>query len=307
MAEEKLFRAGFVTLVGRPNVGKSSLLNRALGDKVTVVSPTPQTTRKPLRGILTTEDFQIVFVDTPGLHEPKHALGEYMVDKVRHSLEEVDAVCLVLDASRLGGGSEEELLKGLLREVSVPLVVGLNKIDLLQKDIKEVRAKLEPWLELSQSPLFPLSAKTGEGVEELVRALGQTLPAGSPLYPEEMFTDQTERFMAEECIREKIFLLARDEVPHSTAVMVDDFQHPEEYPHRNNVHIRATVYVERPGQKAIIIGEKGSFIKEVGTHARKDLQKLLGYPVYLELWVKVRKNWRKSPVELRRFGYPKER
>ena len=304
---EKGFRAGFVTLLGRPNVGKSSLLNKALGDKVTVVSPTPQTTRKPVRGILTTGNAQIVFVDTPGLHQPKHALGEYMMEKVRRSLEDVDCICLVLDATRLEGGPEEELLRGVLAEVSVPLVVVLNKIDLLEEDLSEVLRKLEPWRKLSCGEIIPVSAKEGSRVEELVEALTSHLPEGPPLYPEDMFTDQTERFMTEECIREKIFLLARDEVPHSTAVMVEEFQHPEEYPHRDNVYVRATVYVERPGQKAILIGDKGGFIRDVGIQARKELEKLLGYPVYLELWVKVRKNWRKSSVELRRFGYDKDR
>ncbi|HOO62887.1 MAG TPA: GTPase Era [Synergistaceae bacterium] len=304
---EKKFRAGFVTLLGRPNVGKSSLLNKALGDKVTMVSPTPQTTRKPVRGILTTQDAQIVFVDTPGLHQPKHALGEYMMDKVRRSLEDVDCICLVLDAVRLEGGAEEDLLWEVLEGITVPLVVALNKIDLLEEDLSEVLKKLERWQQLSSREIIPVSAKEGRRVEELLQAVISHLPEGPPLYPEDMFTDQTERFMAEECIREKIFVLARDEVPHSTAVMVEEFQHPEEYPHRENVYIRATVYVERPGQKAILIGDKGGFIKDVGVQARKELEKLLGYPVYLELWVKVRKNWRKSPVELRRFGYDKDR
>ncbi len=304
---EKTFRSGFVTLVGRPNVGKSSLLNKALGDKVTMVSPTPQTTRKPVRGILTTRDAQIVFVDTPGLHQPKHALGEYMMEKVRSSLDDVDCICLVLDATRLEGGAEEELIRKVLEGVTVPLVVALNKIDLLEESLPEVLRKLQHWQEISSREIFPVSAKEGTDVEALLEALISYLPEGPPLYPEDMFTDQTERFMTEECIREKIFLLARDEVPHSTAVMVEEFQHPEEYPHRDNVYIRATVYVERPGQKAIIIGDKGGFIRDVGIQARKELEKLLGYPVYLELWVKVRKNWRKSPVELRRFGYDKER
>lgn len=297
------FRAGFVALLGRPNVGKSSLVNRIMDDKLCIVSPVPQTTRHAIRCIRTTDRSQIVFVDTPGLHEPQTALGTYMVDRVRKALEEVDCLCLVLDARRPEGGEEEALLRKVLSQASVPLVVAVNKIDVAPLDEAAMEALVAPW----RGPFFvdavPVSARTGVHMDRLVGLLESQLPVGDPWFPEDMVTDRSERFLAAEIVREKIFELARDEVPHSITVAVEEFKSPEEYPDRTTAYIRATVYVEREGQKGILIGEGGRFLKRVGAAARGDLETRLGYPVYLELWIKVRAGWRRSPRDLRRFGY----
>ena len=297
------FRAGFVALLGRPNVGKSSLVNRMLEDKLCIVSSVPQTTRHAIRCIRTTEHSQIIFVDTPGLHEPRTALGSYMVERVRKTLDEVDCLCLVLDARRPQGGEEEKLLRSVLEGTTVPLVVAVNKIDAMAMDAELFERLVAPWRGPNFVDALPVSARTGANVARLLTFLEAQLPVGEPWFPDDMVTDRSERFLAAEIVREKIFELAKDEIPHSVTVSVDEFKSPDEYRERETGYIRATVYVEREGQKGILIGEGGRFLKRIGIAARGELEARLGYPVYLELWIKVRAGWRRSPRDLQRFGY----
>ena len=297
------FRSGFVALLGRPNVGKSSLVNRMLDDKLCIVSPVPQTTRHAIRCIRTTDQSQMVFVDTPGLHEPRTALGTYMVNRVRKALDEVDCLCLVLDARRPQGGDEEKMLHAVLAGATTPLVVAVNKIDGISLEEEAFDGLVAPWKGVNFVDALPVSARTGENVGRLISVLEAQLPVGEPWFPEDMVTDRSERFLAAEIVREKIFELARDEIPHSVTVAVEEFKSPDEYHERETGYIRATVYVEREGQKGILIGEGGRFLKRIGMAARGELEARLGYPVYLELWIKVRSGWRRSPRDLKHFGY----
>jgi GTP-binding protein Era len=300
--DKKGFRSGFVALLGRPNVGKSSLVNRLLREKVSIVSPVPQTTRHSLRCILTTERSQIVFVDTPGFHEPHHALGEFMMQRARDAIEDADCACLILDAGRPEGGTEEELLRGALQGISTPRILVVNKIDLLV-ELKDLDRIIAPWVSLSPVAVIPVSATRGDNLDALLDALEALLPEAPPLYPEDMLMDQSERFLASECIREKAFLALRDEIPHGITVMVEEYKTPEEYSDRTTAYIRAILYVERENHKGIVIGKSGKKLKHIGLLARKELEKRLGFPVYLDLWVKVRPKWRRSLQDLRRFGY----
>ncbi|WP_300526589.1 GTPase Era [Aminiphilus sp.] len=300
--DKKVFRSGFVALLGRPNVGKSSLVNRLLREKVSIVSPVPQTTRHSLRCILTTERSQIVFVDTPGFHEPHHALGEYMMQRARDAVEDADCVCLILDAGRPEGGAEEELLRKVLQGISTPRILVVNKIDLLSEP-KDLDRIVSAWSSLSPEVVVTVSATRGDNLDALLEAIEALLPEAPPLYPEDMLMDQSERFLASECIREKAFLALRDEIPHGITVVVEEYKTPEEYPDRTTAYIRAILYVERENHKGIVIGESGKKLKHIGLLARKELEKRLGFPVYLDLWVKVRPKWRRSPQDLRRFGY----
>lgn len=302
MCGDGSFRSGFVALLGRPNVGKSSLVNRLLREKVSIVSPVPQTTRHSLRCILTTPRSQIVFVDTPGFHEPHHALGEYMMQRAREAVEDADCVCLVLDAGRPEGGAEEGLLRKLLQGISTPCVLVVNKIDLLVGP-EELEGIVSPWASISPKAVVGVSAMRGENLDTLLHAIESLLPEAPPLYPEDMLMDQSERFLAGECIREKAFLALRDEIPHSITVVIEEYKTPEEYPERADVYIRALLYVERENHKGIVIGEGGKKLKHIGLLARKELERRLGFRVYLDLWVKVRAKWRRSPRDLRRFGY----
>ncbi|AFM01914.1 GTP-binding protein Era [Desulfitobacterium dehalogenans ATCC 51507] len=292
----KDFRSGFVTVVGRPNAGKSTLLNQLLGQKILIMSDKPQTTRNKIHCILTEERGQIVFLDTPGIHKPKHKLGEFMVDSALESLREVDLILYMVDTTADFGAGEEYILENL-KQVKTPCILLLNKIDLIEKDkllklIKDYSA-LKDFL-----AIIPISAKTGENKDELLKVIFKEMPQGPMYYPEDEVTDQPERFIMAELVREKVLQLTRDEVPHSIAVVVESVEEK-----KTLIKVRALIVVERDSQKGIIIGQGGSLLKEIGRLARQDIETLLGSKVFLELFVKVEKDWRNRGRSLREFGY----
>lgn len=298
------FHSGVVALVGRPNVGKSTLLNRMVGEKVAIVSPKPQTTRTRILGVVHRPSGQLVLVDTPGLHQAKGSLGKAMEATVRTALEEVDLVCLLVEPSPPVPAAVLDTLARLRK----PRFLVVNKVDTVPK------ASLLPLAALYREALpfdetFFVSALTGEGVEELLEALLARLPAGEPLYPAETFTDQSERILAAELIREQVLRHCRAEVPHSSAVLIDLFDESERAPRpgargplQGLIRIAATVFVERESQKAIVIGKQGAMLKAIGTDARQALERLLGTHVYLSLRVKVEPRWRETDRGLRRVG-----
>ncbi|MBL3593824.1 MAG: GTPase Era [Synergistaceae bacterium] len=300
---EKPYRCGLVAVVGRPNVGKSSLINALLGQKVTIVSEKPQTTRNRIRCIYSDDETQIVFIDTPGIHLPRHKLGEFMVETARQALDEVDLICFVVEATDRRLRPEDERILSFLRETRRPVLLIINKVDKLRKG-EEFWQVVELYQEsLPLGAVLPLSATAGTNLRLLRERIVQFLPEGPPLYPDERIMDHPERFLAAEIIREKILLLTREEVPHSVAVEIEAFETPDEYPERDVAYIRAVVNVERPGQKGIVIGRGGTMLKQIGSLARAGLEEMLQEKVFLELFVKVREDWRKLDRELRRFGY----
>ena len=293
---EELSRSGFVSIVGRPNSGKSTLVNRLVGEKVSIVTDKPQTTRNVIRGILTRPEGQIVFLDTPGIHKPIHRMNERMMEAVRSAMSEVDVLALTVDASVPFGRGDEFTLE-LIKPVQVPRFLLLNKIDKIPK--KDLLPKIDRYAKLASfDEVIPISALTGDGAETFVQEVLKRLPAGPQFYPEDQFSDQQERTMAAEMIREKLIDLTHDELPHSTAVIIERFEEGDAL-HR----IYASIFVERESQKGIIIGKSGSLLKEVGIAARKDLEKLLDRQVYLELHVKVRKAWRDDEDALKSLGF----
>ncbi len=298
--QEKNIRSGFVTVIGRPNAGKSTLLNHLLGQKLLIMSDKPQTTRNRIQCILTEERGQIIFLDTPGIHKPKHKLGEYMVGTAKDTLNEVDMILYMVDASAELGGGEEYILE-MLRHTSTPCVLALNKIDLINKET--LVGVIRQYSQLGNfQAIIPISAKTGENSEELLKVLFSALPVGPLYYPVDEVTDQPERFIMAELIREKVLQLTREEIPHSLAVVIEEVAEKSSL-----VKVRALIMVERDSQKGIIIGQGGKMLKEVGRLARIDIENLLGSKVFLELWVKVKKDWRNRQDALRQLGYKEER
>ncbi|MCS7234605.1 MAG: GTPase Era [Armatimonadota bacterium] len=291
-------RSGFVALFGPPNSGKSTLLNALVGAKVAITTPVPQTTRSPLRGILTLPHAQVVFVDTPGLHRPRHKLGEQMVREARKALEDVDVALLVLDASRTPGEEAEEAAQAA-RGVRVPLLVALNKRDVATE---EDMGTWERWLaqRLHPEEVLRTSALRGDGLDGLVEALVRRLPEGPPYFTADDLTDQPVQALVREIIREKAMELTREEVPHAIAVELEEFRKAEE---GGVTYIRATLHVERPSQKKILVGAGGRVIREIGRRARPEVEAWVGGPVYLDLWVKVTEDWRRKEGFLRRL-YP---
>jgi GTP-binding protein Era len=295
-APAQAFRSGFVALLGRPNVGKSTLLNALVGQKIAITSPVAQTTRNRLRGILTLPQGQIILVDTPGIHKPHHRLGEILVKNAQTLVRSVDVVLFLVDGSQLAGTGDQFIAAWLARQ-KTPVVLGLNKQDVVAADqVERITASYQALL--PGVPLLRFSALTGQGISELQTQLLQMLPPGPCYYPPEMVTDQPERFIMAELIREQILHLTREEVPHAVAVVVDRV---EETPQITRIF--ATIVVERPSQKAIIIGHQGQMLKTIGTQARQEMQKLVNGPVYLELFVKVEPKWRQTPYLLRDLGY----
>lgn len=290
------FRSGFVGIVGKPNVGKSTILNYYLGEKVAIVSPRPQTTRQRILGVLTRDDAQVMFLDSPGFHEPEHALGRYMVEVAKAVLEEADVIVDVLDA-RHGLREDDERLFSRLRHVKRPRLLAMNKVDVVRKP------KLLPLIEAcANTRLFteciPISARTGEQMDVLLARIIAHLPEGPRWYEPEQRTDQTPRQLMAELIREQVLLATREEVPHAVAVLLEECEERERL-----VAIQATILVERQGQKAILIGRKGAMLKQIGQEARRPLERLLGRKVYLGLWVKVAEGWRQDERVLRQLGY----
>lgn len=293
----KEFKSGFVAIVGKPNVGKSTVLNWFFGEKVAIISSKPETTRDNIRGILTTEDAQVVFIDTPGIHKTHLTLGKEMVKKAKASLSDADLLLVVVDAAS-GMEEEDERLFNLVSESKIPSIALLNKVDIMK------RSKLLPMIEdLSTSYQFldiiPVSALRGDNMQVLKDKVLENLPVGDKYYPDEQIVDKDITFRISEVIREKALELTRQEVPHSIAVLIEQML-PREG--KDVIYIKAWIYIERASQKAIVIGRNGSMIKQIGTHARKELEDLLQKKVFLDLWVKVLKNWRKDPNALKMLG-----
>ncbi|MBE9010545.1 GTPase Era [Pseudanabaenaceae cyanobacterium LEGE 13415] len=289
------FRSGFVGIIGRPNVGKSTIMNFLVGQKIAITSPVAQTTRNRLRGILTTPDAQIIFVDTPGIHKPHHQLGKVLVKNAQSAIDSVDVVLFVVDCStELGGG--DRYIAELLTQTQTPVILGLNKSD--QQGDEQLDDRYRELAEERSWTIAKFSALNGDRMEELQRSIIENLEPGPYYYPPDLVTDQPERFIMGELIREQILLLTREEVPHSVAIEIEKVV---EEPKLTRVF--AAINVERPSQKAILLGKGGGMIKSIGTAAREQIQKLIEGQVYLELFVKVLPKWRQSRVRLAEFGY----
>lgn len=290
--------SGFAAIVGRPNVGKSTLTNGLIGEKIAIMSDRPQTTRNKIMCILNTDNAQIMFLDTPGIHKPHHKLGEYMVRTAESTLKEVDVILFVIDVSEKRGAGENYILE-LLQKVKTSVILVANKIDKLQDKSKLFNIINEYTALYNFAAVVPVSALEDKEFPGLVEEITKHLPEGPDYFPDDMITDQPERVIAAEMIREKVLLSTRDEVPHSIAVEVDEFKVRE----NEDVYIRATIFVERDSQKGIVIGAKGSLLKKIGQQARRDIEALLGCKVFLELWVKVKADWRNKDKALKQFGY----
>lgn len=291
------FKSGFVGIVGRPNVGKSTLMNQLIGQKVAITSPVAQTTRNRLQGILTTDKAQVIFVDTPGIHKPHHELGRVLVKNAQIAINAVDLILFVVDSSTIAGGGDRFIFD-LLKKAKTPTILGLNKQDLQPANNPDLDdSYLDLVGELSW-PNIKFSAATGEGIGELQQLILENLEAGPYYYPPDLITDQPERFIMAELIREQILLLTREEIPHSIAIAIERVIESEIV-----TKVFAVINVERSSQKGIIIGKKGSMLKRIGTEARKQIQKLIAGDVYLELFVKVEPKWRQSRIRLAEFGY----
>lgn len=288
-----MHRSGFVSIVGRPNVGKSSLMNKLVGENLSIITAKAQTTRHRIMGILNGDDFQIVYSDTPGLLEPKYELHKAMMDYVKVSLEDADVILLIVELEE----KFDEKLLAKFQKIQTPIVLLINKIDLAKGS--QVNDKIEYWKGLIQTrEIIPVSAKTGENLNQVLSSIKKYLPEHPGFYPKDDLTDRSERFFASEIIREKIFLNYEQEIPYSAEVGIESFKDEESL-----IRIRATIFVERDSQKGIVIGKGGSSLKKVGTDARKDLEKFFGKKIFLETHVKVADNWRKQKLRLKQFGY----
>ena len=297
MNSEKGFKSGFVAVVGRPNVGKSTLINALIDDKIVIVSDKAQTTRNRIVCVYTDEKKQIVFMDTPGIHKPKHKLGEFMVDQAVDSLREVEAVLFVVAANEKRGPGDNFVIEQL-RKVNVPVFLIVNKIDTMDKqDLLEAIVSYENSYPFEA--VVPISAKEKDNIEEVVNLLEKHLPEGPKYFPDDMITDQPERLIISDIVREKILLQTHDEIPHAIAVDVDEMKTRED----GTTYVRATIYVERDSQKGIIIGKQGAMLKTIGRQARGDVERLLATKVFLDLWVKVKKDWRNKSGMLSELGY----
>ncbi|WP_160721761.1 GTPase Era [Bacillus sp. USDA818B3_A] len=295
---ENAYKSGFISIIGRPNVGKSTFLNRVIGQKIAIMSDKPQTTRNKIQGVLSLSDAQMIFIDTPGIHKPKHKLGDFMMKVAQNTLKEVDLVLFMVNAEE-GFGRGEEFILEKFQSVNTPIFLVINKIDQLHPD--ELLPIIESYKEKYDfKEIVPISALEGNNVERLLDQIKAFLPEGPQYYPADQVTDHPERFIITELIREKALHLTREEIPHSLAVVLDKM---ERQPNKDIIHVMATVIVERDSQKGIIIGKQGSMLKEIGKRARVDIENLLGSKVFLELWVKVQKDWRNRMSQLRDYGF----
>ena len=292
---EKTFHSGFVTIAGRPNVGKSSLMNAMIGEKIAIVSNRPQTTRSRIMGVLTHEEYQVVFLDTPGIHTPQTRLGEYMMHSVRDAMDGMDCCMVILDASHIT--DHDRKIASDLKGGKVPSILVLNKTDLVSSEI--ILKSISEMADLGYEEIVPVSAKTGTGLEVLIDCLRKHLPAGPKYFPEDMITDQPERILCAEIIREKALRHLRDEVPHGIGVEMIRIEALSD----QLTEINATIYCEREAHKGIIIGKHGSMLQVIGTEARADIEKLLNTHVNLKLWVKIRPDWRNNAADLKNLGY----
>ncbi|MBS4535280.1 GTPase Era [Clostridium sp. D2Q-14] len=294
------FKSGFITIIGRPNVGKSTLLNHIIGEKISIISDKPQTTRNKIQTIYTTENSQMVFVDTPGIHKPKNKLGEFMNKEVSLALEDMDVLVWLVDESLEIGPGDSRILKSL-DNIKTPKILVINKIDKLTKDqVNKIINKYEEKHDFAN--IVPISAKNGKNVDELLKKIEYILPEGPKYFPEDMITDQPERLIVSEIIREKTLYYLDQEVPHGIAVETTMMK---DRPEKELIDIHATIYCEKSSHKGIIIGKGGRKLKGIGKSARKDIERFLGIKVNLQLWVKVNKNWREKENLVKRMGYKK--
>lgn len=292
------YKSGFVAIIGRPNVGKSTFMNRVVGEKIAIISNKAQTTRNKIQGVYTDEEKQLIFIDTPGIHKPKHKLGDFMMKIAENTLNEVDAVIFMMNAEE-GYGRGDQYIIDRLQSIKKPVFLVMNKIDLVHPD------KLLPLIDQYKDKypfeeIIPISALEGNNVNHLIGILTEHMPEGPQYYPEDQVTDHPERFIIGELIREKVLHVTREEVPHSVAVVIEAIKHRGE---NEKILVQATIVVERKSQKGIIIGKQGKMLKEIGKKAREDIERLLGSKVYLELWVKVQENWRNKPFHLQELGF----
>lgn len=293
------YKSGFISIIGRPNVGKSTFLNRVIGQKIAIMSDKPQTTRNKVQGVLTTNDAQFIFIDTPGIHKPKNKLGDFMMNVAQNTFKEVDLILFMVNAEE-GYGRGEEFIIEKLQSIKTPVFLIINKIDTVHPDqllgiIDSYQSKYD------FAEIIPISALQGNNVERLLQQVKEYLSEGPQYYPADQVTDHPERFIVAELIREKALHLTREEVPHSLAVVIEQMK--REDGNKDIIHVMATIIVERDSQKGIIIGKQGKMLKEIGKRARIDIENLLGSRVFLELWVKVQKDWRNKSAQLRDYGF----
>jgi GTP-binding protein Era len=292
------FRSGFVALVGRPNVGKSTLLNKFLGEKLAIMSDKPQTTRNKIQAVLNVEGAQIIFIDTPGIHKPKHKLGEFMVRVAQNALHEVDVILFLTEANQPPAGPGDRYIIDQLKETETPVILVLNKIDLVAKH--DLLPLIDAYRGLMDfTGIVPVSALDGDNLDQLREEITRHLPEGPQYYPDDMITDQPERVIMAELIREQVLHLTRDEIPHSVAVDIEEVKTRP----NDTVYVHAVIYTERDSQKGIIVGKSGQMIGRIGANARREIENLLGSKVYLELFVKVSRDWRNKEKTLRNLGY----
>lgn len=293
-----MYKSGFVSVIGRPNVGKSTLLNKVIGEKISIISDKPQTTRNKIQLVYTGDDFQIVFLDTPGIQMPKNVLGEYMLKLSRSTLEEVDIITFMVDESMQSGKLDNYILEQL-KDISTPIVLLINKSDKLTEE--EIELLIEKYSRMGMfEKIIPISALEDTNVEKYIEAMKEMLPEGPQYFPEDMITDQPERFIIAEIIREKALLNLDEEVPHGIYVGVDAVKSRED---KDIIDVFANIYCEKESHKGIIIGKKGTMLRAIGQSAREDIEKLMGSKINLQLWVKVEKNWRDKDNKVKYFGY----
>jgi len=292
------FYSGFISLVGRPNVGKSTLMNKLIGEKIAIISPKPQTTRNRIKSILTKEDFQVIFIDTPGIHRPKHKLGSYMVKAAETTLNEVDAVLMLVEPTERVLELDRYVI-GRLEGIKTPVILVINKIDTIEKS--KILTVMDMFRSLYDfAEIIPVSARMGENTDQLMEVVKKYLPEGPQYFPEDMVTDQPERQIAAEIIREKALQLLQEEIPHGIAVEISAMKKRRD---KDLVDVEATIYCEKESHKGIIIGKQGAMLKKIGTKARGDMSAILGSPINLQIWIKVKKDWRDSDFLLKNFGY----
>ncbi len=293
-----MFKSGFIGIIGRPNVGKSTILNKVIGEKIAITSHKPQTTRNRITGIKNIENGQMIFIDTPGIHKATTPLNKFMVTAATDTFRSADIILLVVEATG-GVHGDDQLIIEFLRDITLPVILLINKIDLVRK--RNILPVIDQFQQLfSFSEIIPISALTGDGLVTLMEQIWKLLPEGPRYFPDDMMTDRTERFIAAEIIREKIILLTHQEIPYATAVVVDSCKEDED---KNLLVIKATINVAKDSQKGIIIGKRGSMLKEIGKRARQDMEKFFAARIYLELFVRVTKDWTHSAGMLKEFGY----
>lgn len=298
-SDNKTYKCGLVALIARPNVGKSTLLNHITGQKIAITTNTAQTTRKQIKGIYTDENSQIIFIDTPGIHKPLNKLGEFLEEQSLKAIEDVDLILFLTDCTEKAGRGDMWIVENCLKKVKAPILIIANKVDLMKDETKkEINICTYKTLFEENIPVIKVSAKTGKNTDKLIEKIKEYIPYGAPLYPDDTITDQNMRMIASEVIREKIILNTKDEIPHSVAVLIDEYKSENEID-----KIKATVFVSQESQKGIIIGKKGSMLKKIGTESRIELEEIIEGKVYLELFVKVKKNWQKDKTALKMLGY----